>query len=187
MVKPHECHLHLGTCRDEQFAAGHCTVPHVVYLGVSSHAKVGITRKHREFTRWVDQGAVRATVFAEVPTRRDAGMLEMEIAKWLPDKTNWRKMVRGEVEEADLAALADDAASRIDKKWLPYVVHERVIHEFVYPVLRGREPKQKSLSLERAPVEGPLVGARGQYLLFEDGVVNIRKHAGMLLEVVAND
>lgn len=187
IVKPHECHLHLGTCRDETFAATHCTVPHTVYLGVSSHAKVGLTRKHREFTRWLDQGAIRATAFAEVPTRRDAGMLEMEIAAWLPDKTNWRKMVCGEVEEADLAALAEEAAARIDEKWSAHVIRERVVHEFNYPVLADRETRPKSLSLERAPVEGLLVGARGQYLLFEEGVVNIRKHAGMLLEAVAND
>ena len=31
--------------------------PHVVYLALSSHLKVGITRKSQLPTRWIDQGA----------------------------------------------------------------------------------------------------------------------------------
>ena len=183
MVKPHECHLHRGTCRDEQFAATHCSVPHLVYLGISSHAKVGVTRKGREITRWLDQGAVRATVIAEVPARKDAGELEVEVSGWLSDKTDWRKMVRGQIEESDLDRLAEEVTGRLSARWLSYIVRERTIQEFVYPVLPGREPKAKRLSPEQAPGAGTLIGVRGQYLLFEDGVVNVRKHAGMLLDV----
>ena len=33
--------------------------PHIVYLALSSHLKVGVTRKSQVPTRWIDQGASR--------------------------------------------------------------------------------------------------------------------------------
>src|SRR5579875_2619879 len=92
IVKPHECHFHKGTCRDESFAMTHCMIPHYVYLAFSSGFKVGLTRKGREFTRWIDQGASQAVLLAEVPTRKMAGEMEMAIAEHISDKTDWRKM-----------------------------------------------------------------------------------------------
>ncbi len=184
IVKPHECHHHLGTCRDNEFAAAHCMIPHYVYLAVSSHAKVGLTRKHREFTRWVDQGAVKAVLIAELPTRKMAGELEMEIAKGMPDKTDWRKMVQGKVEDVDLIELASKVEERLSDEWRSYLLKERMVHEFVYPVLSNEpEPKAKSLNAEKDEVSGRLIGIRGQYLLFPDGVFQVKKHSGMLLEV----
>ena len=183
IVRPHECHFHLGTCRDEQFAAAQCMIPHIVYLGVSSQAKVGLTRKNRQFIRWIDQGAVRAMALAEVPTRRAAGELEVEIARDLPDRTDWRKLVRGETTDVDLPRLGVEVAEKLPDVWRAYVIAERTVHEFAYPMLPGVVPKARSLSLEDGAVAGEVVGVRGQYLLFADGALHVRKHAGLLLEI----
>lgn len=184
IVKPHECHFHLGTCRDEQFAERHCMIPHYVYLGVSSQAKVGLTRKNREWTRWIDQGAVRAMLLAEVPTRKGAGELEMEIAAHIPDKTDWRKLVLGVTSDVDLYALAEEVSSRLSEQWQKYLFTEKSVHSFVYPVIPDKTTKAKSYSLDKLnQIEGELIGIRGQYLLFEHGVFQVKKHAGMLCDI----
>lgn len=184
IVKPHECHFHLGTCRDETFAASHCMIPHYVYLSVSSQAKVGITRKDRQWRRWVDQGATSALLLAQVPTRKEAGELEMEIARTMPDKTDWRKLVKGIYADVDLPSMATTIAASVDPKWHPFLLHDSVVHTFSYPVMPDRTPIAKSFSLDKTPhVTGVLIGVRGQYLLFDHGVFQVRKHAGLLCDV----
>lgn len=182
IVKPHECHFDKGTCRDETFAQSHCMIPHYVYLAYSSSVKVGLTRKGRQLTRWVDQGASAAILLAEVPTRKMAGELEMEIAKFMPDKTDWRKMLQTfEVgEEVDLPAVKQSVVEQISTANHAYILHENeVVHRFQYPRLGHRDVKLSSWSLDKMEtVEGMLTGVKGQYLLFEEGVLNVRKHAG---------
>ncbi len=184
IVKPHECHFHLGTCRDETFAHDHCMIPHYVYLALSSHVKVGLTRKGRELTRWVDQGASAAVVVAEVPTRKDAGVLEMAIAEFLPDKTDWRRMLRGDIDTSvDLLEMKRTVMERLDPSWHAYFVDDEVRH-FTYPRKPDFEPKLTSWSLDKSPViEGSLLAVKGQYLMFQDGVLNIKKHAGYEVKV----
>lgn len=181
IVKPHECHHHLGTCRDEEFANQHCMIPHYVYLAFSSHVKVGLTRKGRQLTRWVDQGALAAILVAELPTRKHAGELEVEIGAFLSDKTDWRKMLAGEMDETiDLRAVKQEVLERISSQWNSYCLTDvDYVHRFVYPRQEGFSPKLTSLSLDKTPlVEGVLRGIKGQYLLFDDGVFNVKKHAG---------
>lgn len=187
IVKPETCHFHLGTCRDESFGTTQCMIPHYVYLGVSSQPKVGLTRKNRQFIRWVDQGAVRALLLAEIPTRKAAGELEVTIGEHLPDKTDWRKMICGVTSDVDLLHLADEVVARLPQEWKPYLLPDREVHTFEYPRLSAdRIPKAKSFSLDKTPViEGELIGIRGQYLLFDHGAMNIRKHAGFLCEITA--
>jgi hypothetical protein len=186
IVKPHECHFHEGTCRDEQFGQTHCMIPHYVYLAYSSTVKVGLTRKGRQFTRWVDQGASRAILLAEVPTRKLAGELEMEIAKALPDKTDWRKMLRdtGD-EEVDLLSVKREVVERLPEYYVQYVLHEeQQVHRFRYPRTTGFEVNLKSISLDKHPqVHGVLHGMKGQYLMLDTGVLNIKKHAGYEIEL----
>lgn len=183
IVKPHECHFHLGTCRDEDFGKAYCMVPHYVYLAVSSQAKVGLTRKGREFTRWVDQGAHQAVIFAQLGTRKLAGDLEMEIAKNMPDKTNWRHLVQGITTDVDLLDLAMVTKEKLPESMQAYVLPEFALHTFTYPVMEGVAPKAISVNLENNPIESVLLGIRGQYLLFEQGAINVKKHAGMLCKV----
>ncbi|GMA52490.1 hypothetical protein GCM10025857_38470 [Alicyclobacillus contaminans] len=190
IVKPHECHFHLGTCRDADFAEAHCMIPHYVYLAYSSGVKVGLTRKGRQRTRWVDQGAMRAILFAELPTRKLAGELEMEIAKSLPDKTDWRKMLRETAPpEIDLGALKDEVAANLPEAFRAFVLaDEREVHEFRYPRLEDVDIQTKSVSLDKvSEVSGRVYGVKGQYLLLDSGVWNVKKHSGYEVKVTVCD
>lgn len=190
IVKPHECHFHKGTCRDESFGNSHCMIPHYVYLAYSSHVKVGLTRKGRELKRWVDQGASAAVLLAETATRKEAGELEMVLTAILPDKTNWRRMlsIRGVSDElVDMLSQTrkqalDFLASRQEHT---QVIRNEEIRTFHYPRVDD-EVVLKSLSLDKEPeLEGRLVGIKGQYLLFPHGALNVKKHAGMRVEMAA--
>ena len=44
IMSPAKCHLAEGTCREPEWAALNCQVPHIVYLANTSSVKVGITR-----------------------------------------------------------------------------------------------------------------------------------------------
>ena len=56
------------------------------------------------------------------------------------------------------------------------------ITEINYPVLEYPE-KVKPLNLDKTPeVEGILQGIKGQYLILDVGVINIRKYTGYQLE-----
>ena len=179
IVKPHECHFHLGTCRDATYGESHCMIPHYVYLAVSSQAKVGLTRKGREYKRWVDQGAHKAMLFAEVPTRKAAGQLEMMIASFIPDKTQWRHLVVGKTADVDLLALAKEIQEQLPESVRPSLLVDQVVHTFHYPVLDQAVPKVRSLDLEKESLHDRFIGIRGQYMLFDSAVVNIKKHGGM--------
>ncbi|QSO45765.1 DUF2797 domain-containing protein [Alicyclobacillus mengziensis] len=186
IVKPHECHYHQGTCRDNSFADTHCMIPHYVYLADSSTVKVGLTRKGRQLKRWTDQGATSAVLFAQTPTRKTAGELEMHIAQYLPDKTDWRKMLRDTGEQdADLLAVRQQLMSMLDTAYAGFVLPDQgPVYRFEYPRLQGFEPNLKSLSLDKEPiVSGRLCAMKGQYLMFEHGVLNVKKHAGFHVEV----
>ena len=64
-----------GTCREPEWAALNCQVPHIVYLANTSSVKVGITRGTQVPTRWMDQGATQAKPIARVQTRYQSGLL----------------------------------------------------------------------------------------------------------------
>ena len=52
-----------------------------------------------------------------------------------------------------------------------------------YPVL-AYPTKVKSFNLDKNPeVSGNLQGIKGQYLIFDSGVINIRKYAGYEVEL----
>ena len=52
------------------------------------------------------------------------------------------------------------------------------VYKFEYPVLEYPE-KIKSISFDKLPeIEGTLQGIKGQYLILDTGVLNIRKHNG---------
>ncbi len=77
-------------------------VPHYVYLSNTSALKVGITRHTQLPTRWIDQGATQALAVLKVKTRQISGLVEVAIAEMVADKTNWRTMLKNEVEDIDL-------------------------------------------------------------------------------------
>ncbi len=177
IVKPEKCHFHLGSCRNESWGLEHCMIPHTVYLANSSGLKVGITRSHQKLKRWMDQGASQAIVLGETKNRLDSGVVEVAIAKLVPDKTNWRKMLQESPVPLDLVKLKKDLLFQIPPE-LPLEVSGDEIFEFSYPVIKYPE-KLTSLDFEKNPnINGILNGIKGQYLLLDSGVLNIRKFGG---------
>ncbi len=63
------------------------------------------------------------------------------------------------------------------------VLDEEETRSFAYPVLTYPD-KVRSLNLDKNPkIEGRLMGVKGQYLIFDKGVINIRRHSGYEVEV----
>jgi len=183
IVKPSLCHYDQGTCRDESFAEQYCMIPHYVYLALSSDVKVGLTRKTNELKRWVDQGAIKSIPIAELPNRKIAGDLELALAEHLPDKTNWRNMLKGDIVEKDILQARNDVRKLVPEQYQQYLLDEEGIYEFIYPLLEKLE-KVKSLSFDKLPeIEGRLIGIKGQYLILDTGVLNMRKHSGYTVDI----
>ncbi len=182
IVKPETCHHHLGTCREPEWGEAHCMIDHTVYLANSSGIKVGITRSHQMRTRWMDQGAVQAMPIVRVRSRRESGLVEAELSRVMPDKTNWRLMLQGPGERLDLRAKRDALFAAWPDGLPGEKLHQGEEFEFRYPVLEYPE-KMKALTLDKNPeIAGKLLGIKGQYLIFNLGVINLRKHAGYELE-----
>lgn len=173
IMKPETCHYHLGTCREPQWGLDNCFAPTVVYLANSSGTKVGITRKTNIPSRWIDQGAVQALPILEVESRITSGKFEMELKAFVSDKTNWRKMLKNEVEVLDLPAIRDDLLRKIDTT--EAIVLDESALEIHYPV-NQYPSKITALNFDKTPnIEGVLQGIKGQYLLLDTGVLNVRK------------
>ncbi len=184
IVSPEKCHYDAGTCREPDWAEGHCLQPHVVYLSNTAGVKVGITRETQIPTRWIDQGARQALAMARVPTRHDAGRLEVACKAHVADRTNWRAMLKDAFEAVDLVREAASLRARVEPELdrdLARRIEWRVDAEPVvidYPA-QGFPQKVVSLNLEKTPqVGGRLQAIKGQYLIFDSGVINLRKYAG---------
>jgi hypothetical protein len=184
IVSPEKCHFDAGTCREPVWAAQFCHTPHVVYLANSSGLKVGITRGTQLPTRWLDQGAVQALPILRVETRQQSGLVETVLKQHVADRTNWRAMLRGQVEELDLRAERDrllalcrDELAALQQRFGLQAIQPLAAEplRFDYPVLEY-PVKVSSLDLEKSPsVTGTLLGIKGQYLILDAGVINIRK------------
>jgi len=187
IMKPETCHYAAGTCRDSVWGDEHCMQKHFVYLANSSGLKVGITRGTQVPTRWMDQGAVQALPIFQVKNRLMSGLLEMIIKKHMSDKTDWRKMLKGIVEEIDLKARRDEVfeTCRDEIEALKQEHGEDALMaltddlvDISYPVDLYPE-KVKSFNFDKTPeIEGKLNGIKGQYLILDTGVLNIRKFTG---------
>ena len=161
--------------------------PHIVYLALSSHLKVGVTRKSQLPTRWIDQGAHEAMVLLEVPNRYLAGVGEVALKAHFSDKTNWRKMLQHKAEPIEWEVERNKAITLLPSDLKPYLASEVTIESLIFPVLQYPE-KVNSLNLTKIPLfEGKLIGVKGQYLLFEDQTVfNIRSNEGIVVEININ-
>lgn len=194
IMKPELCHFSQGTCREPDWAEQFCFQDHYVYLANSSGLKVGITRGTQIPTRWVDQGAVEALPIFKVSNRYQSGLIEQIFAKHIADKTNWRAMLKGEIQQVDLAAERDrlvdicqleldsvknESASEGEIEFLNS--GERV--SITYPVIEYPS-KISSFNFDKqAEVSGVLNGIKGQYLILDTGVINIRKFTAYEVEV----
>jgi hypothetical protein len=179
------CLIHPEKCRCDE---GACFQDHIVYLANSSGLKVGITRSSQVPTRWVDQGAVQALPIARVRTRLQSGMLEVMFKQHVADKTNWREMLKGEPSELDMKAEAEtllrlceedlaDMETQLGKHAISLINGVKST-QIKYPVAEY-PTKISSFNFDKNNVvEGRLAGIKGQYLLLDSGVINLRKFSG---------
>lgn len=184
IMKPETCHYAKGTCREPEWGDTHCMVPHYVYLSNTSGLKVGITRHTQLPTRWIDQGATQALPILKVKTRQVSGLVEIALAEMVADKTNWRAMLKGDNENIDLKTEAERLLPTIETRLNELMALygedavEQLNEELVsiqYPVTQY-PTKITSHNFDKNPVvKGTLVGIKGQYLIFDTGVINIRK------------
>lgn len=192
IMKPENCHYEAGTCREPAWGEAFCFQPHVVYLANSSGVKVGITRQTQIPIRWVDQGAVQALPIFRVQSRYISGLIEIIIAKHVSDKTSWQQMLKNNVAPIDLVAKRDELltqckselseiSQRFGEQAIEFLTEESEVDIHfpvdIYPV------KVKSFNFDKNPeVSGVLHGIKGQYLLLDTGVINIRKFSGYEVE-----
>ena len=185
IMRPETCHYYQGTCREPEWGESYCFSPHIVYIANTSGIKVGITRKTNTPSRWIDQGALSALPILEVNTRLDSGRIEKTLKSFVSDKTNWRKMLTNKVAPVELVSTKKTLLERI-----PVLINElgaKPLSDDVvnidYPVIKY-PAKIVSLSLDKTPViSGVLNGIKGQYLLLDCGVLNIRKFSSYHLTI----
>lgn len=188
IVKPHTCHYQAGTCRQPEWGDAFCFQPHIVYLANSSGIKVGITRESQVPTRWIDQGASQALAIFKVQSRHISGLVEIAIAKHISDKTNWQQMLKKIAEPINLANQRDHLISVCETELTAIKerfgetsieqLHDAETVDLHFPVSHYPD-KIKSLCLIKTPeISGVLMGIKGQYLLLDCGVLNIRKYTG---------
>lgn len=184
IVRPELCEGHLGKGRDPEWEQKHHVQPHYVYLALSSGLKVGITRETQVPTRWIDQGASEAIILAKVPYRRLSGEIEVSLKQHYGDRTNWQRMLKGQVDEADLIETKAAATSLLPDELVQYVLPENEVWKLEFPLLDTPE-KVKSIRLEKQPeLEGVLTGIKGQYLILDNlNVINIRNHTGYFVRL----
>ena len=194
IMAPEKCHYDAGTCREPSWGEQFCMTDHVVYLANSSGIKVGITRATQLPTRWLDQGATQALPIVRVATRQQSDLVEDLLRSQVPDRTNWRALLKGDAEELDLVAIREqvfdacaDGLRELQGRFGLQAVQPLADAEVVqmkYPV-EAYPSKIVSFNLDKDPVvEGTLLGIKGQYLIFDTGVINIRKYTAYQLAVL---
>ncbi|MBX2883180.1 MAG: DUF2797 domain-containing protein [Granulosicoccus sp.] len=204
IMNPEQCHFHLGTCRDSEWGSTYCMQTHYVYLANTSGLKVGITRDNPVSTRWIDQGAIQARVIARVSSRRIAGLVEATLRQFISDRTQWQRMLKGAIDPMDLvqewadlypqvadklsgliAEFGSDSIVLVDPAETMTDASAGVSSEQNFQPVALSFPVQvypekiKSFNFDKTPeVSGELMGIKGQYLILDSGVINLRKFSG---------
>ena len=180
IIHPEKCRAHLGEGRDVEWEIKHHLQAHVVYLALSDVVKVGVTRDTQIPTRWIDQGAIKAIKLAETKNRYEAGCLEVALKSNFTDKTNWRKMVKNEIDDTiDLVEVKWNLHEQLPFDMQDFFSEDDEVYDFNYPVIKF--PKTINyISLDKQnEINSTLTGIKGQYLLFEnESVFNVRRHTG---------
>ncbi len=185
IVSPEKCHHHKGTCRDNTWADEFCFAPHIIYFSNTSGIKVGITRQTQIPTRWIDQGARQALPVLRVANRLHSGIIETAFKPFINDKTNWRTMLKDDYQTQNLSTLfltlwpqvkstlADDILTTTEELIQPPRIYDIEFPSTQFP------NKITSFNLDKTRhIHGILTAIKGQYLILDTGVINIRKFAG---------
>lgn len=197
LIKPELCHYHEGTCREPAWGEEHCFQDHFVYLANTSGLKVGITRQTNVPARWMDQGATQALPIYKARDRLTSGMIEVILKQHVADKTAWQRMLKGVPEDIDLLHARDHLQHECQQEInevlnnhgddaVQFLANDQII-AINYPVTAYPE-KVKALNLDKtAEISGTLLGIKGQYLILDSGVLNVRKFSGYKIRLQTRD
>jgi len=188
IMRPELSTAHLGKeDRDLEYEKKAQLQPHIVYLANSSNVKVGVTRKNQVPTRWIDQGTHDAIEIVEVPNRYLSGITEVALKDYVADKTNWRKMLKNDIEDENLVEWRERLKHHIPDEAKDYYIESNIETNLEFPVNKYPE-KPKSLNIKKAEkYTGKLVGIKGQYFIFDDETVfNVRANEGLVVSISIN-
>jgi hypothetical protein len=190
-----DCRLRPELCDHN---SGTCANPHFVYLSFTGNTKVGITRHISEpvSPRWIDQGAVNAMPIIETKNRLLSGLVELLFKEHVSDRTDWRLML-SDMQHSDalsgelqrLRRLVQPDIDQLNQEhgegsvaWLEGALEVSIN----YPV-EAYPSKIQSHNLDKTPVlSGVLRGVKGQYWIFDDVVINIRKYTGYNVKLTSH-
>ncbi len=207
VLNPVGCHYLAGTCREPEWGQEFCYQPHYVYLAYTDKYKVGITRRQQIPVRWIDQGATMAVLLADVGSRHQAGQLEDFLTSRFADKSHWQKMLKSGNQRppvSEFISVSNDALQMLREALsgkdeiaeklrvsapavapkansIRLLEQARVV-ELDFPLWSGIPEKIVSLNLDKTPdLQSPVLGIKGQYLFLEQGVFNVRRHEGYVV------
>ena len=81
--------------------------------------------------------------------------------------------------------IRDEFSQNLEFSETVELMENELPHQFIYPVAQYPE-KVKSHNLDKTPIiRGVLQGIKGQYLILDTGVINIRKYSGYQLKLRA--
>ncbi len=196
VVSPERCHFAEGTCRDPSWGQTFCMRPHLVYLANSSGIKVGITNEQNLPTRWIDQGATQALPVVAVQTRAQSGFVEVAFKEHISDRTQWQQMLMADDRQVDLGEIRDQLFAEVSVKLdmlrnrfgiQAISLLDEQTSTFDYPV-RQYPTRVTSMSFDKQlEISGTLIGIKGQYLIFDTGVINLRKFTGYEIEMTVGE
>ena len=188
ILRPELCKAHEGISRDMEWSKNHCLSDHFVYLSLTSGVKVGVTRYTQIPTRWIDQGAIKALKIAKTPNRYLAGMIEVQLKKYVSDRTSWQKMLKNDVDQhIDLYQYRKTLKESLSEDLKEYILDEEKEISIKYP-MDSYPQKIKSINFDKVgEFAGILTGIKGQYLyLDKEYVINIRKYSGYFFKILFN-
>ena len=184
VFNPEKDMAHLGISRDMEWSKKYSLIDHYVYLAFTGDLKVGVTRYNQIPTRWIDQGAIAAIRFAKTPNRNLAGQIEVEMKKHLADKTNWKTMLSVTQPNVDLVERKKFFLPMLPDDLRLYATYDDSVTPIAYPYT-NMVANIKAVTLDKYDkIEGKLAGIKGQYLIFENGmVINVRSHSGYRIKL----
>src|SRR5690606_39320889 len=107
--------------------------------------------------------------------------------------TNWRSLIKGDAVPVDLSSIREqlfatcgEGITALQQRFGLQAIQplsDAQVQEIRYPIA-SYPAKITSFNLDKQPLaEGTLLGIKGQYLMFDTGVINIRKYTAYQLAV----
>ena len=93
-------------------------------------------------------------------------------------------MLLGDIEDVDFSTMREKMIRCIPEDLRKYALDEEEVQSFTYPVQSVPE-KISSHNLDKeGEFTEKLTGIKGQYLIFENRVINLRKYSGYHIEFI---